>query len=162
MNRRNVIGASATVLASLATASAWAASKKTGSSHQHPASGASTPEHCAEHGPASGVSQDLLQALSRCIVASDVCLAHCIDLMSHGDTSMAACARRVTETRALCEAMLTLASQKSPLMPKLAVVAKEACKACEDECRKHADHHLACKNCADACAACVQACQSAS
>ncbi|MFN4264468.1 MAG: four-helix bundle copper-binding protein [Aquabacterium sp.] len=161
MNRRNVIGASATVLASLATASAWAASKKTGSSHQHPASGASTPEHCQEHGSASAVSQDLLQALSRCIVASDVCLAHCIDLMSHGDTSMAACARRVTETRALCEAMLTLASQKSPLLPRLSAVAKDACKACEDECRKHAAHHQACKNCAEACAACLQACESA-
>ena len=36
-----------------------------------------------------------------------------------------------------------------------------ACRACGDECRKHAKHHEHCRICADACQACLDACRKA-
>ena len=45
----------------------------------------------------------------------------------------------------------------TPQLAHYAKVAAEVCKACEDECSKHAEHPP-CKGCADACKACAAEC----
>jgi Cys-rich four helix bundle protein (predicted Tat secretion target) len=78
--------------------------------------------------------------------------------MAEGDKSLAACARSVNALTAVCGALAVLAAQNSPLLARYAVVAKDVCKACEDECLKHAEKHAPCKACADACADCAREC----
>jgi hypothetical protein len=45
-------------------------------------------------------------------------------------------------------------------VPRLARVAMDLCEECEKECRKHADKHVQCKECGEACAECHKACKA--
>jgi uncharacterized membrane protein len=92
-----------------------------------------------------------------CTACADACVAedsvadlrHCIrtnlDCADICDTTGRALSRQtaggVNVTRALLEACAT------------------ACKACGDECSKHAEMHEHCKVCAEACRRCEQACR---
>jgi len=99
----------------------------------------------------------LVGSASNCVSTGEVCLDHCIEMLASGDKSMAACARSVTELIAVCGALLSLAAQGAPSLPKLASVALDVCKRCETECRKHP--HKPCTDCAAACAACAAECR---
>lgn len=100
----------------------------------------------------------LIDSAVHCVKTGDICLAHCFGLLADGDKSLAACARSVNALTSVCGALAVLAAQNSPLLPRYAAVAKDVCKACEDECRKHADQHAPCKACAEACADCAREC----
>ena len=93
----------------------------------------------------------LIDAVSKCTSAAQVCLQHCIARLSTGDTSMAECARTVRDMLAICGAMGPIASANSELLQGLAALCQRACQACADACRKHADHHAECRACAEAC-----------
>jgi len=112
-----------------------------------------TPEH---HHDASG--SPLVDSALRCVKTGDLCQAHCFELLAKGDTSIADCARSVESLRAVCSSLAVLAAQKSPLLPRYAAVAKEACENCEAECHKHSDKHAVCKACEEACASCAKEC----
>lgn len=160
MNRRQMVTSGSTMIASLVATSAWAATakkKNPSTEHQHTNTSGTEGESC--HEMMMETSAEVIRAAEHCVTTADICLAHCIQLLGEGDKVMAACAKRVIETKAICQTLATLASQKSTLLPKFAAVAKEACKACEEECRKHESHHKECKDCAEACAECVQACK---
>ena len=60
-----------------------------------------------------------------------------------------------------CEAaaLQQLAAGESKYLPQLARVAMDACKQCEDECKK-TDKHPECKACGEACAACYKECKA--
>ena len=105
----------------------------------------------------------LLDALSRCIQAGEVCQAHCVDELAKGNVSMATCNKRVHEMLAMCRATLSLAALDSTLLPQAATVCAAACKACAEACAEHKAHfshgmHLACKDCMESCQACERAC----
>jgi Cys-rich four helix bundle protein (predicted Tat secretion target) len=100
----------------------------------------------------------LIQAASHCVQTGNVCSAHCLDLLAQGDTSIAGCARSVETLRTVCGSLAVLAAQKSPLLPRYASVAKEACDNCAQECRKHADMHAPCKACMESCETCAREC----
>jgi len=102
--------------------------------------------------------QALVKTASDCVAKGDVCLTHCIDLLSTGDKSLADCAKSVNQMLAVCQALSSLAAQNAPALPKMASLAAETCKSCESECRKH-EKHPQCKDCADACAACAAECK---
>lgn len=72
---------------------------------------------------------------------------------------MAGCAQSVNQMLALCSALQQLANQNSKQLPKLASMAMDACRQCEDECKKHADKHEVCKACGESCAACYKECK---
>jgi Cys-rich four helix bundle protein (predicted Tat secretion target) len=108
--------------------------------------------HHHDHG-----SSPLVASAGHCVQTANVCLAHCFDRLAEGDRSMAECARSVTALIAVCNALEVLAAQKSPLLPKYAAVAADVCRACEEQCRKHAEHPP-CSACADACKACAAEC----
>ena len=101
----------------------------------------------------------LIAAAADCIQKGQVCLNHCLDLLGQGDREMASCAKSVNQMLALCGALQQLANQESAYLPKLAALAMEACNKCEDECKKHADKHDACKACGESCAACAKECK---
>jgi Cys-rich four helix bundle protein (predicted Tat secretion target) len=108
-----------------------------------------------QHGAAGSA---LLDSALQCVKTGELCQAHCFALFAEGDKSVAACARSVNTLTSVCGTLAVLAAEHSPALPRYASVAKDVCKACEDECRKHADKHAPCKACAEACAACAQEC----
>ncbi len=101
----------------------------------------------------------LLAATSDCVAKGQTCIAHCLVLLADGDKVMGDCAKSVSQTIALCQALASLAAQQSSLVPALAKVTLEACQACEKECRKH-EQHAQCKACAESCAACIKECKA--
>ncbi len=108
-----------------------------------------------------GGDQGLAEAAHHCMAKGDNCIAHCIGMLSSGDTSMAGCMKTVRDMQAVMHGLAAAASSGNRNLPALAKVAMEFCKDCEAECRKHADKHAVCKECADACARTIAACQKA-
>jgi len=141
MNRRDAFVNSGAMLLAAASSAAMAEDMPHDHSHMHAA------------------SHDLLEATSDCVVKGQTCIAHCLMLLADGDKAMAACAKSVNQTIALCNALLSLAAQQSSLVPALARVTMDACQQCEKECRKH-EKHVPCKDCAEACAACTRECKA--
>ena len=88
-----------------------------------------------------------------------VCLTHCITLLSKGDTAMKDCAAAVNQMLALCGAMQNLAAQNSRLTPSLAKVCIEACKQCAAACQKYAAHHAEYKACYESYTDCIKECE---
>ena len=140
MNRRDALFATGALLA------AGADSAATAHSHHH---------HAGPH-----PWQAVLDTAGICIEKGEVCLTHCIMLMGEGDKTMAACASSVRDMLASCRALITLAGAESKFAPKLAALCVDVCKACEAECKKHADKHKACKDCMESCAECAKACKA--
>jgi Cys-rich four helix bundle protein (predicted Tat secretion target) len=140
MNRRSVLGA-AIGGASLVMAT----DKVFAEEHQH------------EHAASAHIA--LSEAARQCVSSSDACLSHCLQLLTQGDTSLAACAKSVYQMSAICEALARLASANSEHLAEFAKVAHAMCLDCEKECRKHENEHATCKACADSCAACAKECK---
>lgn len=110
----------------------------------------------AARGPADAALADAAYA---CIAKGQACLSHCIAMLAGGDTMMAGCAPAVHDMHAVMPGLAAAASSGSRHIKELARVAMEFCKDCEAECRKHAAMHAVCKECADACAKTIAACQ---
>ena len=144
MNRRQFIGGTAAI--SLAAATTLANAHGHGS-HSHAANSTDNAYEAAR------------KAAGHCVAAGQVCLAHCITLLSKGDTSMKDCAAAANQMLALCGAMQNLAAQNSRLTPSLAKVCIEACKQCAAACKEHAGHHAECKACYESCLACIKECE---
>ena len=106
-------------------------------------------------GATSAKADGLAQAAGTCVVVGSACLQHCLTLLAQGDKSMGDCAKAVTQMRAVCDAMSTLAAYNSAYVPRLAKVCIDVCGDCEKACRPHAEHHAVCRACADSCAATI-------
>ena len=138
MNRRDILIGGAALAGAALSAAAMAGE------HDH-----------HQHGAASS----LATALADCIQKGQVCQSHCLDLFAEGEKSMAACAKSVNQMLTLCAALQQLANQQSQHTAKLAGLALQACRECEEECKKHADKHEACKACGESCKACAKECE---
>jgi Cys-rich four helix bundle protein (predicted Tat secretion target) len=103
----------------------------------------------------------LAEAAYACIGKGQSCLAHCIGMLAAGDTTMAGCAPAVHDMHAVMSGLAAAAASGSRHLKAIARVAMEFCRDCEAECRKHADSHVVCKECAEACAKTIAACQRA-
>ncbi len=101
----------------------------------------------------------LAASASDCLQKGQVCIDHCLILLGDGDKAMAACAQSVTQMLAICTTLQRLANANSKYLPQMAKLAKEVCKDCEAECKKHADKHKQCKDCQESCAACAKECE---
>lgn len=91
-----------------------------------------------------------------CILAAQDCLSHCITLMGSGDKSMFKCAESTRDVIATCNAFLSMASQDSAFLKKMASLCIEVCQACAKECKQHAEHHEECKACMKSCNDCIK------
>lgn len=140
MNRREVLLGAGAVLAT------------TGLSRSQAAAG----EH-DEHAAHGAQGNALAAAAAGCLSAGEICMEHCLMMLGRGDTSMAQCSQRVHDMLGVMTALLRLSGSNSPRLAALAAVAKDVCKDCETECRKHEDKHQVCRDCADACARTIKA-----
>ena len=160
-NRRDLLMAGVGVLAAKATVFAVAcASDPPADPHAgHAGHGAAPTDPHAGHNAHASAAPDLSLArtLAECGVAGNACMAHCIRLLSTGDTSMADCAKSVSDMLAICGAMERIAVTESPFRKDLAALCLRVCEACAEVCAKHADHHAECKGCKLACEASVAA-----
>lgn len=146
MNRRELLLGAASLAAAATTGSAFAVADN---GHEH-------------HHHSGNANQALINAASDCIQRGQVCLSHCLDLLSQGEKDMGDCAKSVNQMLAVCTALQQLASQNSKYLPALAKIAVDVCRDCEEACKKHADKHEECKACRDACAACAKECRKIS
>lgn len=146
MNRRELL------LGGMALAGAAVVGRAQAAEHNH-----DMMQH--EHHHAAPANAALAAAASDCLQKGQVCISHCLVLLGQGDKEMASCAQSVNQMMALCGALQQLANQNSKQLPKLASLAMDACKQCEDECKKHADKHPECKVCGESCAACYKECK---
>src|SRR4051794_14304051 len=64
----------------------------------------------------------LLNSATDCVKKADLCLQHCIESMSTGDTMMAACAATVREMRVYCDALAKASAQKSKRLKAIAQI----------------------------------------
>jgi len=98
-----------------------------------------------------------VNALSTCRNAGEICLSHCMTLMSAGDVSVAACAKAAREMLAVCEASQKLIETHSNFAGQQLALCRAVCDACRSQCAPHAPHHVACATCAQSCAAVMAA-----
>lgn len=112
------------------------------------------------HHAISNKAQNLSKTLHDCVMTTEACINHCLDLFKTGDTSLADCAISVQETMAFCTAHAKLASYDSKFLKDMCELSIQVCGDCEKQCRKHDKKHVECKNCADSCAACIKACEA--
>jgi Cys-rich four helix bundle protein (predicted Tat secretion target) len=105
----------------------------------------------AHHDEAYG---SLATAAGDCVRRAQACLQHCLVMLGGGDTSLAGCATAVRDTIATGQALETLAAAGSKHAKAMSRVALDVAKACEAECKKHAQHPP-CKACGEACSALI-------
>jgi Cys-rich four helix bundle protein (predicted Tat secretion target) len=110
--------------------------------------------HMADHAGHSGPAkhQALIDAAALCTNRGEICLNHCVALLSTGDTSLKDCVRTVGAMLATSAALMRFAAFDSGRLKEMTKLCVDVCGDCEKECRKHEQHHAACKNCAEACA----------
>ncbi len=98
-----------------------------------------------------------------CLDTGDACVRHCVALLGQGDTTLETCMRSVLDMTAVCEGLARLAAWADAPTPNLrayANVCGDYCRDCATACKKHADHHAACKACMESCDACLKACEA--
>jgi Cys-rich four helix bundle protein (predicted Tat secretion target) len=104
-------------------------------------------------------NMQLMQSAQNCLVTANVCVNHCISLISQGDPSLRDCLRTASEMIPSCNTLGQLASMNAKRLKEFAEFCIIVCTDCEMECRKHQSHHWQCKNCAEACAECIKQCK---
>ena len=98
----------------------------------------------------------VLDALSRCVAACELCADACLD---EADIKMMVpCIRLDRDCADICRLTAALIARGSDHAMHVLKECVEVCQKCHDECAKHDDAH--CKQCAEACKACVAACKS--
>lgn len=117
--------------------------------------------HTMDHGKHTGSKHaKMIAALHECMRTGDTCISHCLMEFKAGDTAMADCAKVVLESGAFCAAHAKMVSLGSARMKEMCELSIKICGDCEKECRKHEKKHSSCKDCADACAACIKECKA--
>jgi Cys-rich four helix bundle protein (predicted Tat secretion target) len=104
--------------------------------------------------------QSVIDAALTCVNRGNVCLNHCYTLLGEGDPSLANCVRTVSAMLPMTSALVSFAALDAPRLKDLARLCADVCGDCEAECRKHQDHHAACRACADSCADCIKECKA--
>ncbi|MCC6810721.1 MAG: Csp1 family four helix bundle copper storage protein [Deltaproteobacteria bacterium] len=147
MNRRELIGSGAALLVTAAAAKAIGAPAPAKDPHAgHGETKAGEMKGGAmNHGAASPLSD----AAAQCIKSGEACLQHCLDMFTMGDTTMAGCAKAVSDMLATAKALFSLQLAGSKHAKAAAKLAADAAKDCEAECKKFT--HAPCKACAECC-----------
>jgi Cys-rich four helix bundle protein (predicted Tat secretion target) len=157
MNRRDLLVVGSSALAASVTAQLVACADKVEKKAPSAGSGAAAGSGAVDphaghagHGASAAVASATM-AIAHCELAGDACLAHCLDLLGQGDTSMVDCARAVRDMLAACAAARVLVGAGSKHAAAAAALCSAACKDCKAACEPHAAKHATCKACADAC-----------
>lgn len=115
--------------------------------------------------PASDAGEQALKTVYEAAQCALVCTT-CADACLEEDGDMRACIRRNLDCAELCTAVARMLSrpgkQDAATLQGLLAACARACRACAEECGRHADHMAHCRICAETCAACADACDAMS
>jgi Cys-rich four helix bundle protein (predicted Tat secretion target) len=100
----------------------------------------------------------LIDTAQACVYRGDVCVDHCIEMLSAGKTELKDCLASVRAMLPMCDSLSKLALLDAPRLKEFAKVCAAVCEDCEKECRKH-EKHAICKACAESCSACIKECK---
>lgn len=105
----------------------------------------------------------LAECVDACVDCAEACTA-CADacLGEHMISDLAKCIRGNLDCADICDVTGRVLSRHTGYDARLTrailLACVEACRACGDECAKHADAHEHCRLCAEACRRCEDAC----
>ncbi|MEE1930332.1 four-helix bundle copper-binding protein [Streptomyces sp. TRM 70351] len=105
----------------------------------------------------------MIRCIEECFSCAEVCTA-CADACLSEDmvADLRKCIRTNMDCADICETTGRVLSRHTGYDANLTRSVLEtcaaACKACADECERHADMHAHCRLCADACRSCETAC----
>ena len=124
-------------------------------------------EIIGSHPHVKGNTNDpLIRCIEECYDCAQACTA-CADACL-GEKSVAPliqCIRSNLDCADICGAAGAMASRRTGSNESVLVTVLQACavacRACGEECTKHAGHHEHCNICADACRRCADACDDA-
>ncbi len=102
----------------------------------------------------------LIAALNSCATLCNHCATACLE--EDNVQMLVKCIKLDLDCADVCTVVAALLARGSEHGKHLLKECAEICKACADECEKHAHHHEHCKRCAEACRACADACTSMS
>lgn len=98
-----------------------------------------------------------------CVQTGNACIRHCVELLGGGDTALKQCMQTVLDMTAVCASLADVAGYASaPTQTLRAYILACAlyCRDCSAACKKHANHHEACKACMESCDRCANACDA--
>lgn len=159
MSRRRVLSAGAMTGLVLAAAGPSAGPVLAQEDHAQHGAGheASSPAEHDHNAPAK--YKALIDSAFACLNTGEVCVSHCLTMMSTGDTALKDCLRSVSIMMPMCAALARAGALEAARLKDIAKVCIDICADCETECKKHADKHAACKACARSCADCIAECK---
>lgn len=97
-------------------------------------------------------SKSCIEACLACMVTCESCIADCI---KDGNEECVLLCRDCADICALCARFESRGSQYAT---ELHILCSKVCKACAEECEKHAAHNESCKTCTEACKRCAEIC----
>lgn len=98
-------------------------------------------------------SKICIEACMACVIFCENCITDCIE---NGNKECIKFCRDCADICALCA---RLEARGSEFSQDLHALCAKVCKACANECAKHASHHTSCKECEDACNKCAEICE---
>jgi hypothetical protein len=108
------------------------------------------------------------EALARCVLECSVCALTCTScadacLAEEHVQELVRCIRLNLDCAEICEATGRVLTRQTSFEQGVAQSMLDACvqvcRACAEECERHAHHHEHCRVCAEACRRCEQACE---
>ncbi|WP_369813422.1 Csp1 family four helix bundle copper storage protein [Synechococcus sp. MIT S9509] len=94
-----------------------------------------------------------------CVASAEICLTKMVELLAKGEETFFECAVATRQMLPICEALLSLSAQESPLTTGIAKLSIKSCTECAAACKPHIDHHPACQECYLSCLACIKSCR---
>ncbi|MFI5362868.1 MAG: Csp1 family four helix bundle copper storage protein [Elusimicrobiota bacterium] len=147
MNRREFLGAAALALPAFALSEASAA----------------TTDEAAPAAAGSGKLDAAVAAAEHCLQTGRECERHCWEMVGKGRVEMKDCGDSTRNMLAACEALVKVGVYRSASdenLKRLAAACAGFCRACEEQCRKHAAQHKICADCMQSCIDCAKACEA--
>ncbi len=118
--------------------------------HQNGGGAASQPASSQPH-PAVDRHDAVRAKIAKCIAVGEACLAHCLDGLGRGDTSLAGCSIAVQDMLTICRATGSLIAGRSQFVAQAAALCVASCDACAKACEPHVSHHSECAACRQEC-----------
>jgi Cys-rich four helix bundle protein (predicted Tat secretion target) len=148
MNRREFLGAAALALPAFALSEAAAATTDAIA----PSAAGATDKLAA-----------IVAAAEHCLKTGIDCQRHCWEMLGKGNLDLKECGDTTQNMLAACEAMVKVGSYRSASEANLKLLTSACagfCRACEEQCRKHASKHKICADCMQSCVNCAKACEA--
>jgi hypothetical protein len=113
--------------------------------------------------PAAGDRDVVVRCIESCADCAAVCTSCADSNLAETDLpELVRCIRRCLDCADVCDVTRRLVTRQTQSDAGVVRAAVEACavtcRACREECERHAHHHEHCRICAEVCGRCEQAC----